>query len=54
MSDTLIIMLSHSRHLMVESILQKYTQPYMSKDVSGSIDCNSEKLKQPKCASMGA
>lgn len=49
MNDTLIIVLSHSKHLILESILQKCTQSYMSKDVSRNIDCNSV---QPETTKM--
>lgn len=48
MNDTLIIVLSHSKRLILESVLQKYKQSYMSKDVPRNFGYNSEKLETIK------
>lgn len=45
MNDTSIITLSRSKYLRLESILQKYTQSYMSRDVSRVSDCDSKELE---------
>lgn len=45
MNDTSVIMLSHTKHLLLERILQKIcTIKYEQR----SIDCNSEKLETSK------
>lgn len=50
MNDTSIIMLSHSKHLLLESY-KKYAPSYMSQEALIVIVKN---WKHPKCTSIGA